>query len=235
MADETTLTATSALIDGDNAANSVANETAKNEGKNSETRANASDGSGQAAGQSEQFSMPGKDATPEQWGEFYNKLGRPEAADGYELPVPKGDDGAFAKEASAWMHEAGLSKDQAGKLAGKWNEMVAKQQADQTAAAEAQAKATHEKNTAEATALKSEWGQQYDANMHHAKQFVTQFFPKDQAADLIGAIESKIGYAGAVKLLSGLGQKLGEHDAAGMGQNNAGTRRSTADVLYDKS
>lgn len=229
MADETTLTATSALIDAPapEAGSTDAPADAGTPGTPSAPEA--------AAPAPEALAMPGKDATPEQWGEFYNKLGRPEAADGYELPVPEGDDGAFAKEVGAWMHEAGLSKDQAGKLAGKWNEMVAKQQADQTAAAEAQAKATHEKNTAEATALKSEWGQQYDANMHHAKQFVTQFFPKEQAGDLIGAIESKLGYKGAVQLLSNLGQRLGEHDAAGMGQNNAGARRSTADVLYDKS
>lgn len=230
MADETTLTATSALIDAAPAAPEAGAPAAEPAAVPAEA------GKPEAAAPApESLAMPGKDATPEQWGEFYNKLGRPEAADGYELPVPEGDDGAFAKEAGAWMHEAGLSKDQAGKLAGKWNEMVAKQQAGQTAAAEAQAKATHEKNTAEATALKSEWGQQYDANMHHAKQFVTQFFPKEQAGDLIGAIESKLGYKGAVQLLSNLGQRLGEHDAAGMGQNNAGARRSTADVLYDKS
>ena len=180
--------------------------------------------------------MPGKDATPEQWSEFYKQVGRPDAPEGYELPVPEGDDGAFAKQASGWMHEAGLSKDQAAKLAGKWNELAATQAQAQADAEAAAAKAAHEKNTAESVALKTEWGQNFDANMHQAKQAVSQFLPKDQAADIIGAIESKVGYANTIKFLQGIGVKLGEHDAAGMGSNNTGTpQKSLAERLYPSS
>ena len=180
--------------------------------------------------------MPGKDATPEQWGEFYKQVGRPDAPEGYELPVPEGDDGAFAKQASGWMHEAGLSKDQAAKLAVKWNELAATQAQAQADADAAAAKAAHEKNTAESVALKTEWGQNFDANMHQAKQAVSQFLPKDQAADIIGAIESKVGYANTIKFLQGIGVKLGEHDAAGMGSNNTGTpQKSLAERLYPSS
>ena len=101
--------------------------------------------------------MPGKDATPEQWGEFYKQVGRPDAPEGYELPVPEGDDGAFAKQASGWMHEAGLSKDQAAKLAVKWNELAATQQAAQTKAEADAAQAQHVKNTTEAAELKTKF------------------------------------------------------------------------------
>ena len=180
--------------------------------------------------------MPGKDATPEQWGEFYKQVGRPDAPEGYELPVPEGDDGAFAKQASGWMHEAGLSKDQAAKLAVKWNELAATQAQAQADADAAAAKAAHEKNTAESVALKTEWGQNFDANMHQAKQAVSQFLPKDQAADIIGAIESKVGYANTIKFLQGIGVKLGEHDAAGLGSNNTSTpQKSLAERLYPSS
>ena len=72
--------------------------------------------------------------------------------------------------------------------------------------------------------------------MHQAKQAVSQFLPKDQAADIIGAIESKVGYANTIKFLQGIGVKLGEHDAAGMGSNNTGTpQKSLAERLYPSS
>lgn len=176
--------------------------------------------------------MPGKDATPEEWAAFYEKL-RPENADAYELPVPEGDDGAFAKEASAWLHESGLSKEQAGKLAGKWNEYVASQQQATAAAEAAAAQAQHVKNTAEQGELQQEWGQQFEANMHHAKMAVQQFLPKEGAGDIIGAIESKIGYKATIQFLHNIGTRLGEHDAAGLGANTAGVaKKTTEQVLY---
>ena len=180
--------------------------------------------------------MPGKDATPEQWAEFYNKLGRPEAADGYELPVPEGDDGAFAKQASAWMHEAGLSKEQGAKLAAKWNELAATQQAAQAKAEADAAQAQHVKNTAEAAELKTAWGQNFDANMHYAKQAATQFLPEGKAADVIAAVESKLGYKATIEFLHNIGKGLAEHDAAGLGSNNTGApQKSLAERLYPTS
>lgn len=183
--------------------------------------------------QPEALTMPGKDATPEQWAEFYGKIGRPETPDAYELPLPEGDDGAFAKEMAPILHKHGITAEQAKGLAGDWNAMVAAQQQQVEAAEAAAAKAQHVKNTAEAAALKTEWGQQFDANMHHAKQAVQQFLPKDQAADVITALESKLGYKATIEFLHNIGKGLAEHDAAGMGANNAGTpQKSLAERLY---
>lgn len=172
------------------------------------------------------LTMPGKDATPEQWGEFYAQLGRPETPEGYELPLPEGDDGAFAKQVAPLLHKHGLSAEQAKGLAGDWNEMVAsmaKQDAEAQAAHNAQ---MHAKNTAEAASLKTEWGQQHDANMEFARRAVRQFMG-DQAGDVIAAIESKIGYKATIQMLHGIGKGLGEHDAPGMGQNNSGVSQKT--------
>lgn len=185
-----------------------------------------------AATESEAVTMPGKDATPEQWAEFYAKL-RPESPDAYELPIPEGDDGAFAKQAAEWLHDSGLSKEQAGKLAGKWNEFVSAQQQAQQAEAEAQAQEQHAKNMAEQGELQKEWGQQFDANMHQARMAVQQFLPKEQAGDIIGAIESKIGYKATIQFLQNIGMRLGEHDAAGLGQNTSGAQqKSLAQRMY---
>ena len=178
------------------------------------------------------LTMPGKDATPEDWSAFYAQIGRPETPEGYELPLPEGDDGAFAKQMAPVLHKHGVSAEQAKGLAADWNAMVAAQVAELDAADVAHAAAMNSKNTAEAAALKNEWGQAHDANMHFAKLAVQQFMPPDKAGDVIAAIESKLGYKATIEFLHGIGKGLGEHDAAGLGSNNAAPAKSLADRLY---
>lgn len=178
--------------------------------------------------------IPGKDATPEDWSAFYAQIGRPETPEGYELAVPEGDDGAFAKQMAPVLHKHGLTAEQAKGLAADWNAMVTAQIAEMDAADAAAAVAMNSRNVAEAAALKNEWGQAHDANMHFAKLAVQQFMPADKAGDVIAAIESKIGYKATIEFLHGIGKGLGEHDAAGMGSNNggAGVTKSLAERLY---
>lgn len=176
--------------------------------------------------------MPGKDATPEEWAEFYGKIGRPETPEGYELPLPDGDSGEFAKQMAPILHKHGVTAEQAKGLAADWNAMVAAQVAEMEAADVAHATAMNVKNTAEAAELKNEWGQAHDANMHFAKLAVQQFMPADKAGDVIAAIESKLGYKATIQLLHGIGKGLGEHDAAGMGANNSSQPKSLAERLY---
>jgi hypothetical protein len=176
--------------------------------------------------------MPGKDATPEEWSAFYAQIGRPETPEGYELPLPDGDTGEFAKTMAPILHKHGVTADQAKGLAADWNAMVAAQVAEMDAADAAHATAMNAKNTAEAAALKNEWGQAHDANMHFAKLAVQQFMPTDKAGDVIAAIESKIGYKATIQFLHGIGKGLGEHDAAGMGANNSAPAKTLAERLY---
>lgn len=178
------------------------------------------------------LTMPGKDATPEQWSEFYKQIGRPDTPDAYELPIPEGDDGAFAKQVAPLLHKNGITAAQAQGLAADWNAMqaeaVAAQQAQQ--AAEVQALAT--KNAAEANELRTEWGEANDANTHLARLAVQQFIPAEQAPQVINALESVLGYKETVKLLHGIGKGLGEADAAGLGAGNNGERPSMAKRLW---
>ncbi len=179
------------------------------------------------------LALPGKDATPEQWAEFYGKIGRPETPEAYELPLPEGDDGAFAKQMAPVLHKHGVTADQAKGLATEWNAMVAQQNADQAAADQAAITALDVQNKAEAAALQNEWGQQHDANMHFAKLAINQFVPGDNAPGVVAAIESVLGYKGTIQMLHNIGKGLGEHDAAGMGGNGSGTpAKSLADRLY---
>lgn len=189
----------------------------------------------QSATETPALTVPGKDATPEQWAEFYKQIGAPDTPDAYQLPVPEGDDGAFAKTAAEWFKDAGLLPQQAQALASKWNEFqsaqaAAYQQAEQQRIAQMDAQ-----NKQQEAALKNEWGQQHEANMELARRAVRQFVPSDKAADVISALEDKLGYAETIKLMHAIGRGLGEHDAPGLGRAPAPGRKSAAEILYGGS
>jgi hypothetical protein len=178
--------------------------------------------------------LPGKDATPEQWAEFYKSIGAPDKADAYELPVPEGDDGSFAKIAAEWFKDAGLLPQQAKALADKWNEFSAAQQQAMQQAEQQRIQQMDAKNRAEQEALKTEWGQQHDANLELARRAARQFFPRDNVADVVTALEGVLGYGQTIKLLHSIGKGLAEHDAPGLGQQTQ-SRKSLAEILYGGS
>lgn len=143
-----------------------------------------------------------KEQTPEAMKDVWGKLGRPETAEGYKLPIPQGDDGAFAKTASTWFHEVGLTSKQAEALATKWNE-------HQTGVMTAQAEAQKAQHKAELTALQNEQGAAWP-------QFTLTV---DRAAEAFGmsqetlaGLKATMGPAAAMKLLHTIGSKLGTDD-----------------------
>lgn len=179
--------------------------------------------------------LPGKDATPEQWAEFYKQLGAPDSPDAYKLPVPEGDSGEFAKTAATWFKDAGILPQQAEALATKWNEFQAAQIKAAADAEAARIQALDTQNRKQEADLRNEWGQQHEANMELAKRAVRQFIPEAQRDSVITALEDKLGYAETIKLLHNIGRGLGEHDAGGppgLGDKNAAPRKSAAEILY---
>lgn len=171
------------------------------------------------------MSIPAADASPEDWAKFYRAIGAPENAEGYELPVPEGEDAAFSQTAAQWMAEAGLLPQQAKALAEKWNAFVAEQKTkggETAAAAEAARVAAQQ---AEATrqdqALRNEWGAQHDANLSVAKraaqQFLSPHVKAEGVADVMDAIEAKVGYAATIKFFHAIGKGLMTGQAHGLG------------------
>lgn len=150
--------------------------------------------------------LPGDDK-PEAWNEVYTRLGRPENADGYKIPVPEGGNPEFAKTAAAWFHEAGLGQKQAEKLAGKWNEYMGQQ-------AQAQQDALAAAGTEQAGKLKTEWGASHDANIAIAQKAAKAFGFNEQAID---ALQQAMGYDGVMKMLHSIGSKIGEDNFVGGG------------------
>lgn len=188
-----------------------------------------------AAPETPALTLPPKDATPEQWAEFYKQIGAPDKPEAYELPVPEGDSGEFAKTAATWFKEAGLLPQQARVLAAKWNEFSAAQAQAAEAAEQRRIAQMDAQNKQQEAALKTEWGQQYEANMELARRAVRQFIPGDKAADVISALEDKLGYAETIKLMHSIGRGLGEHDAPGLGRAQQPGRKSAAEILYGGS
>ncbi len=162
--------------------------------------------------------LPGADAKPEDWAPIYDKLGRPKTADMYDVPLPEGDTGEFAKTAKGWFHEAGLSVRQAKAVAEKWNEHVTSVVKTQTEAATAAAEQA-------VAALKTEWGTAFDANSALVDKAAETFgMTKDQ----LQALKQVMGPAGAMKFVHGLGTKLGVDDTmVGGGGQPAGFGRMT--------
>ena len=185
-----------------------------------------------AADEAPAVKLPGKDATPEQWAEFYKQIGAPDKAEAYELPLPEGDSGEFAKTASEWFKEAGLLPQQAKALATRWNEFTLAQQKAYEVSEQARIQALDAKNKEEDASLRTEWGQKHDGNLELARRAARQFFPKDKVSDVVTALEDKLGYAETIKLLHSIGKGLAEHDAPGLGQQTGGGRKSIAEVLY---
>ena len=177
------------------------------------------------------LTLPGKDATPEQWNEFYGKLGRPEKSADYGLKVRDGEDPAFVGEVADVMHKYGLTKEQATGLQG---DLMEKAEARMAAFEQARVAALDAKNQAEQTALKTELGERFEPQMELAKRAVRQFAGAEQAADIITAIEDKIGYKATMQFFMGIGAGLGEHDSNGQARqaDPTGERKPTQQVLY---
>lgn len=143
---------------------------------------------------------PKDDAAPEEWSAFYNKLGRPEAPDGYKIPVPDGDAGEFAKTASTWFHEAGLTAKQAETLAAKWNEHMGgtlqQQQAEYA-----------QKSAVDLQDLQKEWGKDFETNAELARRARREAGLSDAEGQ---AIERALGLSKAAKVFAFLGKQFAE-------------------------
>jgi len=158
--------------------------------------------------------LPTADNAPE-WAQIYDRLGRPENAEGYKLPVPDGDDGAFAKVAAAKMHELGLSAKQGQALAAWWNEQAGSATSQQAAADEAALAADH-------AALERDWGNERAARTELARR-AAKTLDIDEAA--MNALEKVAGFSGVMKAFAKIGDMLREDKAEGF--DDAGSFRMT--------
>lgn len=146
------------------------------------------------------LNLPEKPDDKAGWDVVYDKLGRPKTSTDYKLPIPPGDDGTFAKTASGWFHEAGLSQKQAEAVAAKWNEHLAGVMSEQGQ------QSVRDLNTQKET-LKNEWGSGHDKNMTVAIGTAKML---GLNAEMVDKLEGALGYDGVFKFLRDVGLKFGE-------------------------
>lgn len=154
---------------------------------------------------------PEREDDAEGWSAFYGQLGRPEKADGYELPeIQLGEGQADIREAfRAQAHAVGLNKSQARKLA-DW--FVS--QGGQLQEASQRDRATRQE--LEDRELRTEWGQEYEPNIGKAREVYKRVAqaagwesPEEMQQDF-SAIEEKIGTKRLLKMMAFLGRGTGE-------------------------
>ncbi len=147
---------------------------------------------------------PKSDDDADGWSAIYNRLGRPESPDKYELPVPEGDDGSFAQAVAPVLHELGLTGKQAKGLAEWWNQTSAQR-------IEAESEGFAVKSEAEYKELQKEWGAAAAQNEELAKRAVLKF-SKEAGIDetTFDAMERAIGTAKLMKLFHSIGSQFAE-------------------------
>ncbi|HGH4619189.1 TPA: hypothetical protein ACJIWO_000232 [Enterobacter cloacae] len=160
----------------------------------------------------------------EGWAAVYAKMGRPETAEGYELPVPEGDTGEFAKAASQWLYDAGLSKQQAQALIASYNAHGAAQmEAHQAAIAQQVEK--------DMTTMKQSWGADFDANSAIVRTAVNTFAPPEfiEMLDKAGMINSPV----IANMFLKIGTAISADTAAGATKSSAeGGEKTLAQRLW---
>jgi hypothetical protein len=160
--------------------------------------------------------VPGADAGEVEWNEYYNELGRPDSAEGYELDkVEIPENLPWSEETlglvAAEMHNLGISKSAAQGLVEKYIEIQSQQfngqmqqiaQARETAIVE----------------LKKEWGPAYDAKMDLANRAFLTGAAEDEEKirNKVMADGTKLGDdPDFVKVFANLGDKFSESGLIG--------------------
>lgn len=150
------------------------------------------------------------------WEGVWNKLGRPDKPEAYELPVPVGEDGKpneadvkFSQFVSGIFHKAGVPKSMAQAIAQQVNEYSAQQ-------AQAYRQQLEQQATQELNALKQEWGAEYDKNAEFARRGLAAYGKKAGLDnDDLATLENALGTAKMLKLFVELGQTTQEHGFGG--------------------
>lgn len=185
-----------------------------------------------AGGSKNLLEMPGPDADESKLAEFYNRLGRPDAPDKYDLKMPDGGDPALADWFKQTAHKNGLTTKQATALFNEWNSMSG----EKMQSWEAEARQQSEKSIGE---LKKEWGQGFDKQIDMGKRAVAALGFDEPT---LSAYEAKLGTADMLKLFAKLGSKMGEDSfedgarggGSGFGTTPAEARQQIADLKMDK-
>ena len=137
-------------------------------------------------------------ADPAAWQEIYGKMGRPESAEKYEIKLPEGDNGEFAKTARQWFFDMGLSQAQVTGITDKWNAHLAetmKNRSTQTA----------EQQAADLQLVKNEWGPEYNSKVEIIDRAAQAFGMSDEQLTQLKAV---MGVKDGMSFMYNIGSKV---------------------------
>lgn len=170
--------------------------------------------------------LPGEASPPEEWNAVYEKLGRPETPDKYEIDpsVWETEDGGelvgvmrdenMEKEFLEKAHELGLNNRQVKELYNWQAEAMKQRSQENRQSAEQMVQAADE-------VLRKEWGRAYDEKLASAHRAVNEL-ADDKLVDLL----EKTGLGNhptMVKLFAQLGEYMGEDTTRGENGSRSGT------------
>lgn len=164
--------------------------------------------------------IPGKEASQEEWAQFYTKLGRPESSDKYEMPkegLPEGfepNEGRLTAMREA-AHRVGLTAQQFAALARADAEYM---ETEKAAFGEKMTQTQQES----IAGLKKEWGSAFDQNLDLAKRAVRHFGGDDLVKELD---DSGMGnHPTLAKAMAKIGRMIAEDEIVGGGRNQQFSR-----------
>ena len=163
--------------------------------------------------------LPGEDATPDEISKVYNKLGRPETADGYEIKAPtiKNEAGeeipifnldeSAAASARESFHKLNLTPTQVQGVMELYGQQRIADMGDAQGLAEQEQIRMAEESE---STLRQEWGDKYDINLSIARKAAEKFDIMEDVKEL-GLGNS----AQVIKMLHTLSDHIGEAKLTG--------------------
>lgn len=160
--------------------------------------------------------LPGEHSSAEDWGEVYDRLGRPESADAYALEAGEEPDENLLGWFKNTAHEIGLNNTQAQKLMVAYNDLAAGQEEEAPDLEGIRAQVTAD--------LRKEYGNAYDDRMSLANGMLSQL-GNDELTEIQLADGSLLGDSPEfIKSMVGIGEyirdKVSEDDFAGFEKSN---------------
>lgn len=139
---------------------------------------------------------------PENMGDIYNRLGRPETPDGYQVDIPEGmkaNDALLGKVKDV-AHKKGVSSEAFKEIINVYNQ-------EQVQANEAYEQSQVAERQAQEVALKNEWGTKYDESVFMAEKGMRELGLTDEDKAII---EVGMGYDRMMKAFSKIAKSIGE-------------------------
>jgi hypothetical protein len=178
--------------------------------------------------------VPGEDATDLERSQFFGRIGRPDEASGYKFQPPEGTPEDFAVPKSfqekfpEFAHGIGLSSDQAQ---GMFSFFVENTMSDTAADAVAADQVRNEVGTA----LKQEWGKNFDNKAAMIDAMIQQHFPGGMADKMMELAMSDTGFANAFANIGGtMTEDNNTNDKGGSG-GGAGGSRNLETVMAERN